>query len=253
MRLAMLVSLVVFPLSGHAALKAGDSFRDCPQCPEMVVIPAGEFMMGAERFENEQPVHKVTLKQFAVSKYEISFAEYDYFCEQTDRAKIGDGGWGRGKQPVININWLDTQAYTEWLSEKAGKTYRLPTEAEWEYVSRAGTNTGFWWGNELGKNQANCENCGSQWDNKQTAPVGSFKPNAFGVFDTLGNVYEWTCSQYSKTYDGNELKCAERPESPTFRGGAWNDNLSLLETTRVWAPLITRGDFLGMRVVKELP
>lgn len=253
MRLMILASLVVFPLSSHAVLKAGDSFRDCPQCPEMVVIPAGEFMMGAERFENEQPVHKVALKQFAISKYEVSFAEYDYFCEQTDRAKIGDGGWGRDKRPVININWLDTQAYTEWLSEKAGKPYRLPTEAEWEYMSRAGTSTGFWWGNELGKNQANCENCGSQWDKKQTAPVGSFKPNAFGVFDTLGNVYEWTCSQYSKTYDGNELKCSERPESPTFRGGAWNDDLSLMDTTRTWAPLITRGDFLGMRVVKELP
>lgn len=253
MRFLIVASILALPLSSHAALKAGDSFRDCPQCPEMIVLPAGEFMMGAERFDNEKPVHKVTLKQFAISKYEVSFDEYDYFCEQAERSKLGDAGWGRGKHPMININWLDAQAYTQWLSEKTSKTYRLPTEAEWEYASRAGTHTAFWWGDAVGKNQANCENCGSQWDKKQTAPVGSFKPNAFGLFDTLGNVYELTCSEYSKDYNGNELKCSERPESPTLRGGAWNDDLQVNDTTRVWIHTATRGDFFGMRVMKELP
>jgi len=103
-----------------------------------------------------------------------------------------DNGWGRGNRPVINVSWDDAQNYIQWLSHKTGKAYRLPSEQEWEIAARAGTTSDYYWGNDIGRNHANCDGCGSEWDNKKTAPVGSFKPNAFGLYDMMGNVWEWT-------------------------------------------------------------
>ena len=97
-----------------------------------------------------------------------------------------DNGWGRGTRPVINVSWNDAQGFIQWLSRKSGNTYRLPTEAEWEIATRAGTTTDYYWGNDVGRNHANCDGCGSEWDNRKTAPVGSFKPNAFGLYDMSG-------------------------------------------------------------------
>lgn len=166
--------------------------------PEMVRIPPGKFLMGSpendtDGYDDERPQHEVTIAYaFEIGKYEVTFDEYDAFANATKRQLPNDRGWGRGKRPVINVSWNDAQDYVQWLSKQTGKKYRLPTEAEWEYAARAGSQTRYWWGDDIGQNNAVCDGCGSEWDNKKTAPVGSFKPNTFGLYDTAGNVLEWT-------------------------------------------------------------
>jgi formylglycine-generating enzyme required for sulfatase activity len=184
--------------AGQIDLKPGQVFRDRlrndGEGPEMVVIPAGKFRMGdiqGKHGKEELPVHEVKFpKPFAVSRYEITFDQFDKFAEATGRKLPGDEGWGRGRQPVIHVSWNDAVADAEWLSGQTGKRYRLPSEAEWEYAAREGTETVYWWGNEVTQGLANCVGCGSRWAGKQAAPVGSFKPNSFGLYDTSGNVSE---------------------------------------------------------------
>lgn len=211
---------------------AGQDFRDCPVvCPEMVVIPTGRFQMGnvsGKGYRKERPVHHVTIEYlFAVGKYEVTFAEWDACVAAGGcRHRPDDEGWGRGTRPVINVSWKDAQEYVQWLSRETGKPYRLLSEAEWEYVARAGSRTKYWWGDNLGTNNANCEVCGSQWDNTSTAPVGSFAANAFGVFDTAGNVWEWVADCWHDDYEGapadgsawTSRNCDQR----VARGGSWN-------------------------------
>jgi formylglycine-generating enzyme required for sulfatase activity len=188
---------------------AGQVFRDCDECPEMVVIPAGSLLMGSPaaekgRRDSEGPQHKVALPQaFAVGRYEVTFDEWDACvgaggCRHTP----GDADWGRGRRPVINVSWDDAQAYVSWLAKKTGKPYRLLSEAEWEYAARAGSTTAYPWSDELGTNRANFDDSGSQWSGKQTAPVGSFAPNAFGLYDMIGNVWEWTQDCWNDSYAG---------------------------------------------------
>ena len=156
-----------------------------PYEPEMVEIPGGSFRMGCVSGKDcvdwEHPVHEVRVEAFELSKYEVTFEEYDRFTEATGRTRAVDEGWGRGRRPVINVSWADAVAYTKWLSAEAGRRYRLPSEAEWEYAARAGTVTAYSWGNGIGRNRANCRGCSSRWDDRQTAPVGSFGPNGWGL------------------------------------------------------------------------
>ncbi len=179
-----------------------DRLKDGGLGPEMVQIPKGRFQMGDIQGggeANEKPVHWVNIDyQFAMGKYEVTFAEYDQFAQATDREKPSDIGLGRGRRPVINVSWNDANAYTKWLTQQTGKPYRLPSEAEWEYAARAGTKTKYWWGNSIGKNKANCDGCGSRWDYE----VGSFRANQFGLYDTVGNVYEWVAGNYQDRYNG---------------------------------------------------
>ena len=168
----------------------------------MIVIPAGEFMMGSPateegRYSNEGPQHKVTIaKPFAVSKFDVTFADWDACVSVGGCPQLGDSSFGRGTRPVINVNWNDAQQYVAWLSKMTGQPYRLLTEAEWEYAARAGATTAYYWGDEIGVGNANCNGCGSQWDGRETAPVGSFKPNAFGLYDMAGNVVQWVQDCY---------------------------------------------------------
>lgn len=186
-------------------LKPGDHFHDCDVCPEMVVVPPGLFIMGlGGTTPREGPAHRVNIKKpFAIGVYETTFLEWE--------ACVRDGGcsrnpddhdWGRANRPVINVKFSDVQEYLAWISEKSGKQYRLPSEAEWEYAARAGTTTRFWWGDEAGQSLANCKDCGSEWSAKSTAPVGSFSPNPFGLYDTMGNAFEWTADCWNKTHEG---------------------------------------------------
>lgn len=206
--------------------------------PEMVSIPAGAFMMGCVKGRDdveggcnndEKPSHKVTLSAFQMGKYEVTFDEWDS-CEKGNACPHAeDHGWGRGKRPVINVSWDDiTQKYIPWLNEKTGKTYRLPSEAEWEYAAGGGKDTAFPWGKSLGKNNANCYECGSQWDNKQTAPVGSFSSNGYGLYDTSGNVWEWGADCWTDSYQGAAPDGAARDNCAgvlrVIRGGSWNLN-----------------------------
>jgi formylglycine-generating enzyme required for sulfatase activity len=189
--------------------KPGQSFRDCASdCPEMVVVPAGSFMMGSPATEpgqqrSEQPQHRVAIaKPFAVSKFALTFAEWDACAAHRDcNAHIDDGGWGRGRQPVVNVSFNEAQRYVAWLAKISGKPYRLLTEAEYEYAARAGTQTAYPWGDDVGENYANCLGCGSPWDGKRTAPVGSFPANRFGLYDMVGNVWELVEDCYHADYD----------------------------------------------------
>jgi formylglycine-generating enzyme required for sulfatase activity len=214
------------------ALKAGQTFRECAgDCPEMVVVPAGEFMMGLPAtekspFDNESPQHKVTIaKDFAVSKFDVTFADWDACVSVGGCPQVGDSGFGRGAKPVISVTWDDAQRYVAWLSVMTGKTYRLLTEAEWEYAARAGTTTAYYWGDEFRKGFANCDGCGSRWDLKETSPVGSFPLNQFGLADMAGNVWQWVQDCYHKDYinaptDGSEWVGGDC-NYHVARGGAW--------------------------------
>ena len=203
-----------------------------PIRPEMVEIPGGSFRMGCvsgqDCHNREHPVHTVRVESFELSKYEVTFEEYDRFTAATDRKSADDEGWGRGRRPVMNVSWEDAVAYVRWLSGQTGERYRLPSEAEWEYAARAGTETAYSWGNEIGRNRANCDGCGSQWDLWQTAPVGSFGPNGWGLHDMHGNVWEWAQDCWNDSYrgapsDGSAWESGECPRR-VLRGGSWRFN-----------------------------
>ena len=197
--------------------------------PEMVEIPAGRFRMGCVSGRscesNEKPVHSVRIESFEMSKYEVTFEEYDAFTDATGRERAYDQGWGRGRRPIINVSWHDAVAYTQWLSSQTGERYRLPSEAEWEYAARAGSTTKYSWGNDIGRNRANCDGCGSRWDDEKTAPVGSFRANRWGLYDVHGNVWEWVQDCWNESYrgaptDGSAWErgdCSRR----VLRGGSW--------------------------------
>jgi formylglycine-generating enzyme required for sulfatase activity len=231
----------------------------------MVVVPAGSFTMGSPANErgrrpDEGPQHTVTFaRQFAVGQFQATFDEWD--------ACVADGGcngykprdqdWGRGRRPVINVSWDDAKAYVAWLSKKTGKTYRLVTEAEYEYATRAGTQTAYPWGNDIGENQANCSGCGSQWDNKQTAPVSWFPANGFGLYDMVGNVWQWTEDCFHDSYSGAPADgsawtsgdCSRR----VVRGGSLvNDPKDLRSAARGWYAPDARVYGLGFRLGRTL-
>ena len=250
--------------------QVGQTFSDELQSggkgPEMVVVPAGTFRMGCVSgrgcYDYEQPVHQVTIEQpFAVGVYEVTFAEYGRFANATGRELPSDSGDGRGRRPVIHVSWENAVAYTRWLSKETGQAYRLLSEAEWEYVARAGTTTQYWWGNEIGRNQANCGTCGSQWSGfffGQTAPVGSFEANAFGLHDVHGNVEEWVQDCWHDSYagapsDGRAWEsgdCSRR----VLRGGSWVDKPGFLRSAfRHRYTADYRYSRLGFRIARSLP
>src|SRR5262245_12030957 len=249
-------------------LKPGDSFKDCPECPEMVVVPAGSFMMGSPAGEasgNEGPQRKVTIaKPFAVGKFEVAFAEWDACVTAGGcKHKPADGGWGRDKRPAINVSWDHvTKEFLPWLSRKSGKSYRLLTEAEWEYAARAGTTTPFSTGGTITTDQANFDGYltygGSAKGEyrKKTVEVGSFKPNGFGLHDMHGNVWEWVANCYKDNYtntptDGTATSDV-RGCSRVLRGGSWRNHPMLLSfATRIQEDLRVSTD-TGFRVARTL-
>ena len=244
------------------ATKPGDEFRDCANCPAMVVIPAGRFSMGSpaddpDARSNERPQHEVVIAgPIAVAKFEATFDEWDA-CVAAGACRRTPDGWGRGQMPAINVSWIDAKQYAAWLSRATGKPYRLLTEAEWEFAARAGAVTRYSWGNALGEGEANCDGCGSRWDLRQTAPVGSFKPNAFGLYDMQGNVWEWAEDAWHDNYDGApEDGSAWGPGDPDFRvvrGGSWRNEASVVRAAiRDKRNVHVRFDTLGFRVARTL-
>ena len=209
-RLANLSGSALRPAHASAPRpEVGTTFRDWPGCPEMVVEPAGSYRMGSpadetDRDPDEGPVRQVTISEpFAAGRYEVTFAEWDAcHADGGCSRRPGDQGWGRGDRPVVDVSWRDAGEYVRWRSARTGRWYRLLTESEWEYVARAGTATRYWWGDEVGDNRASCDGCGSTWDTRQTAPVGSFLPNEFGLHDVHGNVWEWVQDCRSDSYEG---------------------------------------------------
>ena len=197
---------------------------------EMISIPAGNFRMGdlsGKFFSRESPVHIVTVPAFRLGKHEVKFAQWDACVADggCNGYSPDDRGFGRGDWPVIDVSWDDVQSFIDWLNEKTGGNYRLPTEAEWEYAARAGTATKYSWGNDIGSNRANCDdNCGDSWD--FTAPIGSFPANPWGLHDMHGNVWEWVQDCWNDDYDGAPTDSSAWKsgdcELRVVRGGSWD-------------------------------
>ena len=261
-----------------AERRPGRVFRDCGECPEMVVVPAGSFTMGSpeteeDRWDDEGPQHQVTIAYpLAVGVYEVTFAEWETCVRAGGCGHYvpEDEDWGRGNRPVINVSWWDARAYVAWLSSATGERYRLLSEAEWEYVARAGTETARYWGDsEL----AQCDysngfdrdgrsgysnpraRCYDGYGN--TAAVGSFRANAFGLYDVLGNVLEWTQDCWNESYAGAPIDgtawrsgdCSRR----LVRGGSWFLNPGYLRSAYRGGSLAGgRSGSLGFRVARTI-
>ena len=246
---------------------ARTDFRDCAACPQMVVIPAGEFTMGSPPAEQQaEAQHRVTIAApFAVSKFEITFDEWDACVGEggCGEYRPDDEGFGRGNRPVINVSWVDAKAYVSWLSRKTGQRYRLLAESEWEYAARAGTATTFSFGNSILPSSANFDGSPdgsgpSQVNRQTTMPVGSFPANAFGLHDMHGNVAEWVEDCWHPEYapsvpadgsawlDGN---CNGR----VVRGGSWGDSPEELRSAaRTGGYKEDQFDTTGIRIARSL-
>lgn len=286
--LAFAVAAATTVLAGSVAAQdkssaPGSVFRDCPTCPEMVVVPPGQFTMGSTLEESghldEKPQHTVKIANaFAASKFEITFEQWDACVADGKCEAASDEGVGRKGIPAFNVNWADAQAYVTWLAAKTGKKYRLLSESEWEYAARAGTSTAWFWGaaeDSAGSTKA-CEYANTHdetgkdahpmyvWSNHkcvdgvaEVGPVGKYKPNPFGLHDILGNLREWIQDCHHAGYkdapaDGsawNEAKCEKR----IVRGGAWIDGHS---TTRAAYRYPEDPNFrnyqVGFRIARDL-
>ena len=251
--------------------KVGRKFRDCGECPQMVVVPSGSFMMGSPdgesgRNDDEGPRQRVRIDyRFAVGVYEVTFAEWDA-CANAGGCggyRPDDRGWGRGNRPVINVGWEDAQSYVQWLSERSGQRYRLLSESEWEYVARAGTTTPFHFGTSISTAQANYDGnyrYGSGRKGRyreKTVSVGSFSPNGWGVHDVHGNVWEWVEDCWNGSYTGAPADGSawERGEcSPrVLRGGSWlNRPMVLRSAYRGWNTTGVRNNIFGFRIARTL-
>lgn len=294
--LSMIASIHIVPNATHAEERVDREFRECSDCPEMVAIPTGKFVMGSPatergRFDAEGPQHSVAVRPFAIGKYDVTNAEFLAFLRETAYQPAPCDPmlgltWqspGRGLayppdeaapplEPAHCLSWNDAQAYLAWLNgkvrglaaspKKRGSRYRLPSEAEWEYAARAGTTTARWWGDAIGSGNANCQACGSKWDGTLIAPVGSFGPNRFGLYDMLGNVWQWVNDCWNESYvgapaDGSPWTsgdCSKR----VLRGGSWsNVPVFVRSAARSRADAAGRGfdysSYAGFRVARSLP
>ena len=252
--------------------KPGTVFSECKDCPQMVVVPPGRFVMGAapgEKGGAAEARHPVTIAwPFAVGRFEVTFDEWAACLKDGGCAgvKLNDEGWGRGKRPVVDVDWDNAKAYVAWLSRKAGHPYRLLSEAEWEYAARAGSTTAFSFGPTLSAAQANFDASSKTELNPagahrgKTLPVGSFPANAFGLHDMHGNVFEWVEDCWHDDYKGapadgrpwlgDAAACGGR----VLRGGSWEDSATELRAAaRVGGAVTDRSADDGFRVARDLP
>jgi formylglycine-generating enzyme required for sulfatase activity len=250
-RLFTLLFLIALPA-------AAGEWRPCPQCPPMVSIPSGSAMMGdnTAKFSNEKPAVPITItRPFALSATEITFDEWQP-CVTAKACRGGqdDHTWGRGKRPVINMTWDDARAYAAWVGSSSGLVCRLPTEAEWEYAARAGTSTGYWWGEEVGQGRVNCRDCLGKEPPYGSKPARSFPPSPWGLYEMNGNIWEWTADcwtpDHSKPAASHDSTCRDK----VVKGGSWyyfsamsRASARAKNDATVWSYNI------GIRVLCELP
>ena len=285
-----------FSVAAQAADQTDREFKECPECPQMVAIPGGRFQMGSPqqeegRFDSEGPQHTVTLRAFALGKHNVTMEEFASFlrdtgyrpppCDRNVDMKWESPGKGLAYPPYIALsprwpafclNWNDAQAYIAWVNDKARAAdaklkpragpYRLPTEAEWEYAARGGITTARWWGDDLGQGSANCNGCGSKWDGKDIAPIGSFGPNAFGLYDMLGNVWQWVEDCWNDSYvgaptDGRAWTSGDC-DKKVLRGGSWSNAPAFVRSAARIGNRANGADFdystySGFRLARTLP
>jgi formylglycine-generating enzyme required for sulfatase activity len=300
--LTLLMLLLIVPAFAADLPAAGSAreFVECVGCPQMVAIPAGKFLMGSPasepgRFDSEGPQHVVQVKAFALGKYDITSRQFLSFLAATNYQpgpcnKTLNLGWhsaGRGLAyppseneppdwPAVCLDHRDAQAFVAWLNMQvkaehpalANRTgpYRLPSEAEWEYAARAGTTTARWWGDAIGGGDANCNGCGSEWDNRVLAPVGAFRANPFGLYGLLGNAWEWTADCWHPSYvdapkDGSAWTSSEKGgdcSKHVIRGGAWNNVPIFIRSASRNGAANSGGEYdysslAGFRVARDLP
>ncbi len=236
----------------------GQAYSECAHCPQLVNIPTGTFQMGQDGVTFATPEHAVTVPAFAMGAYEVTFDEWDA-CVGAGGCggySPSDEGWGRGSRPVIHISWDDIQTYITWLNSTTGGGYRLPSESEWEYATRAGTITDYWFGDDIGVNQANCSaaNCGDYFTN--TAPVHTFSANAFGLHNVHGNVWElvedcWNADYTDAPSDGSAWLTGDCTRC-VVRGGSWNGSSGLVRSaSRSWGNSSYRDFGRGFRVAQD--
>jgi formylglycine-generating enzyme required for sulfatase activity len=293
-------AVLIFGLGIATATRAGErkdrEFQECTDCPVMVGIPAGRFLMGSPpsepgRYDNEGPQHTVSIRAFALGKYDVTSDEFRKFLVATKyQPKPCNNILGLGwhvlddghvlapdeaeplRWPAVCLDWHDAEAYVAWLNAtvKAERPslvnrkgpYRLPTEGEWEYAARAGTTAARWWGNEIGSGNANCNGCGSKWDDKELATVDQFLPNPFGLYGMLGNAWQWTADCWHKSYVGaptngsawTETECSKH----VLRGGSWDNVPLFVRSAARSGSLADGGDYdysslSGFRVARDLP
>ena len=261
----------VLSTDAERALAPKDIFKECDNCPEMVVVPAGSFTMGSPESEHvrgadEGPQHLVTFDQtFSVGKFAVTFDDWDACVADggCNAYRPDDHGWGRGRRPVINVSWDDANAYVAWLSRKTGKTYRLLSEAEREYVTRAGSAMPFWWGATISPQQANYNGNytygdGPTGENRaRTVPVDSFQPNPWDLYQVHGNVNEWTQDCWHDDYVGapsdGSAWTSGNCEFRVSRGGSWYSFPAILRAARRNRDFTDlRSSFIGFRVARTL-
>ena len=228
--------------------------------PVMIALPGGKFRMGGASAivaPDETPRHTVTVRPFAVSIYEITFEDYYRFAKATGRSRPDNNGWDIKTHPVVDVSWNDAIAYTEWLSKQTGKTYRLLSEAEWEYAARGGTTSSYWWGPKPGSNNAHCFDCKSEYNTSKPAKIGTYESNPFGLYDTAGNVYEWVHDCYHRNYndaptDGSVWQggdCSVR----VVRGGAYRSPANSMRVENRETFKSDKGQYnVGIRVARDL-
>ncbi|MCP5371915.1 MAG: SUMF1/EgtB/PvdO family nonheme iron enzyme [Hyphomicrobiales bacterium] len=239
----------------------GTVFRDCPTCPEMVVVPAGGDLLGADGGRADQaPAHAVTFaRPFALSKYEVTFDDWQACLDARGCARLPDDHkWGRGRRPVINLTYAEMEGYVRWLAAATGKPYRLPSEAEWEYAARAGGDGAYWWGDDVGHNRANCRACGSAMAGKGSQPAGSFAANPFGLHDMHGNVWEWVADCWHPDHRGAPADGTARTGGDcklrVMRGGSWYYFPKVSGSAyRAKNPVGVKSYNIGFRVARDLP
>ena len=300
MRFCLFALLIGVALSGSAQ---GASFTECPGCPEMIAVPAGKFLMGSPahepgRFDSEGPQHVAMVKAFALGEFDVTSEEFLAFLRASRYQPapcnpILGLGWkveGRDlayppsqdeppRWPAVCLSWKDAQAYIAWLNVQVKAAhpvlasrsgpYRLPSETEWEYAARAGTNTSRWWGDDIGKANANCNGCGSEWDDHILSPVDAFSPNPFGFYGMLGNAWQWTSDCWHPSYVGAPTDGSAWTDPPAngqtdgctkhvLRGGAWNNVPIFIRSASRNGAAYDASDYdysslSGFRVARDLP
>jgi formylglycine-generating enzyme required for sulfatase activity len=294
----VILGLVLLLSPAFAADRPEREFKECPDCPQMVAVPAGSFLMGSPahepgRFDAEGPLHRVTIKAFALGKYDVTSAEFLSFLRDTGYQPepcnpIQNIGWrspGDGiayapspsqfeppRWPAVCLDWRDAHAYIDWLNKKARAArpalaarpgpYRLPSEAEWEYAARGGTTTARWWGDAIGQAHANCNGCGSQWDYNTLADVDAFAANPFGLYGMLGNAWQWTEDCWHPSYAGapadGRAWTSGACDKHVIRGGAWN-NLPVFVRSAARSAAAPNGkdydysSLAGFRIARDMP